>query len=348
MNPGKPQEEASALGAPRRVEAAAVAWVQRRRAGLSSEERRELLAWLAADAAHARAFRAADVGRDELDWPLHAGLADMAVVELNRRRRRRRSRRWAVAGFAVALSAVALAWRPLRERADSSNFAVIEPRRQTLADGSVVELAPGAQISVEFGERVRSVTLQRGSAHFAVAPNPQRPFVVNSGRVAVRAVGTAFVVDRGDAEVRVYVTHGLVAVENPDDAPTAAAEVPRGASKTLAELSAGRFVAVTPGSTTGADVRAAIRTPSETEFDAMAGWRWPKLEFSGTPLRAVAEAMNRHNRIQFEIADDGIADLRISGTLRADKVDALIAILESDFPVRAERNGDRRILRHSR
>ncbi len=34
--------------------------------------------------------------------------------------------------------------------------------------------------------------LEAGEAHFAVAPDAARPFVVRVGGVAVRAVGTAF------------------------------------------------------------------------------------------------------------------------------------------------------------
>ena len=54
--------------------------------------------------------------------------------------------------------------------------------------------------------------------------------------------------------------------------------------------------------------------------------------------------MNRYNRLQFTIGDESLGALRLSGALRADKVDALVQILESDFPVRAERRGELEIV----
>ena len=49
------------------------------------------------------------------------------------------------------------------------------------ADGTVVELKRGADISVEFSKRLRRVVLLRGEAHFQVAKNKDWPFAVDAG-----------------------------------------------------------------------------------------------------------------------------------------------------------------------
>jgi transmembrane sensor len=49
---------------------------------------------------------------------------------------------------------------------------------------------------------LRQVKLDRGEAWFQVAKDPQRPFVVESGPVRVRAVGTAFSVRRREGGAR--------------------------------------------------------------------------------------------------------------------------------------------------
>jgi len=56
------------------------------------------------------------------------------------------------------------------------------------------------------------VRLVRGEAHFTVAKNPARPFIVEAGGVAVRAVGTAFDVRHADGAIEVLVTEGKVHV----------------------------------------------------------------------------------------------------------------------------------------
>ncbi|MGH7956227.1 MAG: FecR family protein [Opitutaceae bacterium] len=89
---------------------------------------------------------------------------------------------------------------------------VTRQQRQTLADGSVVELNAGADILVDFSPARRSVRLVRSEAHFAVATDATRPFVVSAGGVEVRAVGTEFAVRFGSQEIAVLVTEGQVAV----------------------------------------------------------------------------------------------------------------------------------------
>ena len=345
MNPNSPNlRPAGFSAAPAAIGAEAARWVGRRKQGLTPTELRELQAWLGADARHAIAFRAADTERDELDWPLHAGTADAVMLGLARRARRRRSQQFALACAAAVLLGGGAVWRLQTNPSPvaRSGVAVIEPQRRVLPDGSVAELMADAEITVEFEERYRLVTLQRGVAHFEVAPNPRRPFVVRVGDVAVRAVGTAFVVGRGVGEVSVVVTHGQVALDAAGSfLPSARAEA---LDSPLALVSAGSLARMENTPSSGAPATPVVRLASETDLETAMGWRTPRLEFSGTPLAEVIAAMNRHNRTQFVIADESLAKLRLSGTLRADKVVALVEILETDFPVRAERRGGEIVL----
>jgi transmembrane sensor len=80
-----------------------------------------------------------------------------------------------------------------------------------LPDGSLVELKEGSRIAVDFSAEQRQVRLV-GEAHFQVARDAARPFVVNAQGVMVRAVGTAFSVRVDSDEVQVLVTHGSVHV----------------------------------------------------------------------------------------------------------------------------------------
>lgn len=340
---------------PAALVAAAANWVEKRDHGLTPAERHELQAWLKADRRHAAAFAKADTTRTEFDWPLHAGTVDAVLTGLATRARTRRTRRKTAAAACVAATlmlTMALGWRTRAfqqssSEAGRSSLVVLVPQRQTLPDGSVVELKDDAKIQFDFSGASRLVTLARGTAHFQVAKNPARPFVVTAGGVTAHAVGTAFVVELNAQSVSVLVTEGRVAVNKTPAAPVmplapSAAPV----SDSIAVLDVGKSVSIPIAETTTS--LPVVHALPEIEVEEKLSWRIPRLEFSGTPLKEVIKRINRHNRLQFIIADSSLEDLALSGILRADKTDALVKMLESEFQVRAERKNEQIILRKSR
>ncbi len=83
----------------------------------------------------------------------------------------------------------------------------------TLDDGSTIQLNTDTRIELQYSSRERTVRLQRGEAHFAVAPDAERPFVVVAGSGVVRAVGTEFNVYLSDGnQTEVTVTEGIVEI----------------------------------------------------------------------------------------------------------------------------------------
>jgi len=206
-----------------------------------------------------------------------------------------------------------------------------------LPDGSVVELKGDARVATEFSGKVRALTLLRGTAYFEVAKDPERPFVVQAGQVAVRAVGTAFALElSGGDELSVLVTEGRVGVH----------PAPEPASAALLSLDAGKAVSV--------PVAGGLReAPAVEPVDAEAmrrrtAWRVPRLEFSSAPLRDVVAQMNPHHLRPFVLADEAVGRVRVSGVLSADKADTLAEMLEAEFPVSVERYPDRIVLRRKR
>jgi len=194
-------------------------------------------------------------------------------------------------------------------------------RQQVLDDGTLVELNRGARVAVTFTAAERRVRLERGEALFTVAKNPARPFVVEAGGVTVRAVGTAFNVRLGAAEVDVLVTEGRVQLDRvatPLRAP--------------ALLEAGHRIAVPfVGETPSA---AAV---SREEIDHELAWQPRLLDFASTPLADVAIEFNRRNRVQLVIADEALRALPIGASFRSDNVDGFVRLLEASFGVQAER-----------
>src|SRR5688572_28713120 len=138
-------------------------------------------------------------GAHPLDWPLRAGAVDEVLQEMDLRvaaHRRRRRRRWQYATTAAAAVALFVAVQKFSSSASIPPIAapvsatVLMPERHVLPDGSIVELKAGANIAVTFTESLRRVALTSGEAHFQVASNPLRPFIVSASEVEFRAVGT--------------------------------------------------------------------------------------------------------------------------------------------------------------
>lgn len=265
-------------------------------------------------------------GLEALSWAVSSGAAGEVVRHVEARRRRRVRRRIAgVAGIACLglvgawlfpQAAATLAVPPIA----AVSTVVVAPETRTLADGSIVELRPGAEIRVEYGPSSRRVVLLAGEVHFQVTKDAARPFVVVASGVEVRAVGTAFSVDLGKRAVDVLVTEGRVAVTSPPAAEEAAPAV--------AMVDAGQ------GTTVSLEVAgaAAVRSVPSGERRERLNWRVPLLEFSGTPLAEAIPMFNRHGRRHL-VLDPALGRLQLSGTLRADDTDSLFILLRNEFGI---------------
>ncbi|WMI68156.1 FecR family protein [Mangrovimonas sp. YM274] len=85
-----------------------------------------------------------------------------------------------------------------------------------LVDGSKVMLNIGSEISYnedEFNETIREIEL-KGEAFFDVTRNESKPFIVNSGDVATKVLGTSFNIDYSGNNTVVTVVSGKVGVLN--------------------------------------------------------------------------------------------------------------------------------------
>lgn len=199
----------------------------------------------------------------------------------------------------------------------------------TLADGTQVTLSSDSRIEVILKRRGRSIRLLRGEAIFSVAHDPDRPFVVQVDSTRATAVGTRFSVRRAGGDARVVVTEGRVRFERGTEGD--------GSAPPVALLSAGNVAfADSQG------IRIESMTPADAE--RLLEWRSGYLGFEDASLADAAAEFNRFNQRKLELADTGVAGLRIGGNFRWDNLDSFIHLLERGFPVRAERLPDRIVL----
>lgn len=327
------------------ITALAAEWVVRRDAGLSAPEAAELAAWCAADPRHEAALQRFSAVWRQVDRPRATGAAEAVHAGLQRRARQRRRRRLAAAGAVAALALAATLGLKFRTGATGSPTATVAraqttllgPERRALPDGSVAEFPRGTEIAVDFSGTFRRIALPAGEAHFQVAHDPGRPFIVTAGGIAVRAVGTGFAVRVAAEETSVVVTEGRVAVHPVSGATPGPA---------LAQVGAGESVAVTR---IDAPTSPAIVALSTAELARQLSWRRQRAEFSAVPLADVIATVNRHSRLQFVIADATLATTPLSGVFFLDDAEEFAQLLERGFGLVVERSGpDRFLLRGKR
>jgi len=277
-----------------------------------------------------------------LDWPRAAGQVDLVLEALKIRERRQRRRRVTAAGSAVLLLFCGF-WIFSDSRTQLENppavaaqtYRITAPERRTLPDGSLVELQPGAELAVNFSTAssgARRVELLKGAAFFHVAKNPERPFIVTSGGVGFRAVGTAFSVGLGQGEVEMIVTEGRVAIEE--------AVVPAATRDVVPMVAAGNRVVVDRVRPTAAPV---VTPTTDADLSGKLAWRVPRLEFNETPLSEVVVLLNRQSGNRLSLASPDLGRVEISGALRADHIEPLLQMLAANYGIRVMRGADGRI-----
>lgn len=357
LNPGdRPSSSES-------IEARAAAWIAQRDDGLSAAEAVEFARWRSEDWRHEAA-----VARLETTWSSLAGLRDFRPEAsrhpdqdlLGLARESRRESRWlwpaALAGAAALVFAV-LVGMTLKGRLDpvmrhsAQVYATTQDgyQRVALPDGSNVELNASSEVEVSFTTAQRRVRLVRGEAHFVVAKDRNRPFVVDAGTLAVRAVGTAFNVRLGVQDIEVLVTEGRVAVADARQMRAAetvpVAEPARREAGT--ELVANHRLVVPVVQRSAVGVTELVPRIERVTTDAMReslAWQGPRLVFADTPLADAIEQFNRRNPVQLELADSELGALPIGGSFRAENVDAFVRLLTTGGELVAERPGPNRVL----
>jgi transmembrane sensor len=325
----------------------AAAWLARRDRGMSAAEKLAFQRWLEG-AENATAYVQLEEAWREFDQVKAVpDLAEMAR-QLDEDTRGRRPRPAAAGSWLGAMAAVAAVaavtiagWRlerapavpPAAVPAARQAYRVVPSaaRRMVLADGSVVDLRSDSEVQTDFTPEFRRVTLRRGEAHFEVAKNPGRPFVVRAGSLTVRDIGTIFDVQLGAAQVNVLVTEGKVTVEDSNRPQLPAVPL----------LVAGQRAIISEE--VGAP-RVVVDRPTAAEIEQALAWQSTWLVFDRTTLADAAAAFNRQNAQQLVLGDGALRGRRLDGMFRADNVDGFVRLLKESLDVRSEPRGENEIV----
>lgn len=243
-------------------------------------------------------------------------------------------------GMAVAASLMLAIWTSFgpqetgHELLSNGQFATEIGGQKTLllSDGSTIFLNTNSEVAVALSKDKREINLIKGEAHFEVASDPERPFLVRARGGIVKAVGTAFTVFLRTEAVEVTVTEGVVALiprldENVDieiDVASLDELTP------LAALTAGQ-------SAVFAEEVESLSRISTDVLDRKLLWREGFIAFAGEPLSTVVADVSRYTDITIEIDDSALEALPIGGYFKVGEVESMLDSLEASFGVRVDR-----------
>ena len=311
------------------VLAEASAWHERLLDTPSGATMRAFEAWRSASTEHDDAYRQIRETRD-----LAASLAeDPALLALRHetlaratvgRSRPRISGKAVAAGLllcigaplaALGINALVPASNEEQPRGETFRTGIGQRADVVLPDGSHVTLDTASALQVRFDKDTRKVKL-KGQAWFDLKPSG-KPFVIAANGLEMTSdVGTFDVrVDRD--LVRAFAVKGNIAL----------------AGKT----SGGGTIITSPGHLLAVQANeVAIRKLDNPA--SFTGWYSGMLQFENVPVMAAAQELNRYRRQPIHVADDRVANMRISGAFKPAETPAFIDALTTGFPVRVQRD----------
>lgn len=336
---------ASREPSPTAIEQHAADALIRRDAGWTDAEAAAFARWRAAAPAHEAAVQRAEATHRQLgrlrDFAGAADLlaeADELIAHASSRATpsagRRRLRFVLPAAVALAACWTLALWvnapspphrsDPAPGSATVSYSAPDQRRTVALADGSSLLLQRGSVTTVSFVPAERRIALQQGEAHFTVAHDTARPFIVSVDGVRIRAVGTAFNVERQPSGVEIVVTEGVVEVTR--EAPAAPTDAPlRLAHHQTA------FIPLAPAAPLPAPAQL-----NEHDLRVRLAWQAPRLHFADTPLAEAVAQFNRYSPVQLTLADPSLGARAVGGEFDAANAVAFAQLLAASGDLRVE------------
>ncbi|MEQ8475399.1 FecR domain-containing protein [Fulvivirga sp.] len=147
-----------------------------------------------------------------------------------------------------------------------------QKRTIQLPDGTIVMLNANSELNYpdQFG-RVREVTL-KGEAYFEVVENKEKPFVVISGEVRTRVLGTSFNIRNyhESAQIEISLVSGSVELLSPNET-----------------------LKIVPGEQAVYDISSKQLTSHKADLSNYLAWKDGVLVFDGSTLNEIANALER-------------------------------------------------------
>jgi len=219
---------------------------------------------------------------------------------------------YAAASIILLIIADVFYFKPQTRETQIAHSTLIKTEPKTrryllLPDSSKVILNTGSSLTFDnFTGKTREVHLS-GEAFFDIKHNPQKPFIVHTGRIKTTVLGTAFNI-RADSSshITVTVSRGKVKVED--------------GTKPLALLLSNQQVTVDTFS--GRSISATVNAAAVTE------WNRKDLKFDDTPLSEVALAVETRFGLPIVFSDPALKDNHVTAEfIRNESLEEILQVI---------------------
>jgi ferric-dicitrate binding protein FerR (iron transport regulator) len=214
---------------------------------------------------------------------------------------------WAAAAI-LLLGFATVLYQYLRKPNGLETIATAYAQQESieLPDGSIVKLNSGSEIKFpkNFSDSARYVVLT-GEAYFEVT-HDERPFYVNTGNAQIRVLGTKFGIWARDAQTRVTVREGRVALRALEMPPATAVEL-------------------TANQTSICRQQNPPEPPRTSDAGHLLGWLEGKVVFDQTSLAEVAAELQRVYNVTIELTDLKLGMHTITGSFHRKPIESVLA-----------------------
>ncbi|WP_421920896.1 FecR family protein [Marinifilum sp.] len=205
----------------------------------------------------------------------------------------------------LLLAAIALFFNSRIKNPELISFRTLHQMDSILLqDGSKIYLSPNTEIqyNTNYNKKLRAIDLLSGNAFFKVAKNPNKPFIVYSGEVVTKVLGTSFNVSLLHENCKVTVYTGKVNVTSPYESINI---LP------LQELS---FNNITN-----------TLTKNIFEKSQLSEWFLKDLELNNTSIEHIIHTLEYKYGVEFRNISDEVK--RIRATINIDRQDSIQEII---------------------
>jgi len=194
----------------------------------------------------------------------------------------------------------------------------------TLSDGSVVTLNKNSVLEYpsKFADKQRLVTLNKGEAFFEVMPDRDKPFLIKSGNISIRVVGTSFNVKIRNGAVEVIVESGKV-------------QVTKGDQKIFLE----------PREKLVVFEHTDVLQKGMNQDFLYNYYRTKEFVAEDTPLWRVVEVLNEAYNSRILIKNPNIRDLPLNTTFKNESLEDILQVISRTFKISVEKKQNQIILK---
>lgn len=190
--------------------------------------------------------------------------------------------------------------------------------QMTLPDGSKIWLSSETTLrfNIPFENGQREVYLS-GEAFFDVQSNPELPFIVRAGKVAVTVTGTRFNIKawEEDKTTEVVLEEGVVYLGN------------------LLQAGKNEGIMMNPGEQAIVDKSSGKTFVNKVSTEKYTSWYKGKLIFDETPMQEVALQLERWYGVKVIIGDPVIYKYRITTTFENEPLNQVLELLKISSPI---------------